>query len=79
MPSLTPEQIHKIVDTLEGTSGTYDHAIEEEYGLEGHELEELVAEYIDHCAQCGWWISTDELDTIDGELICTECEPDSEV
>lgn len=78
MPTLTPEQIQSIVSTLEGTSGVYDHSIEEEYGLEAGELEQLVAEYLDHCAECGWWCSTDDLNDIDNELYCTECKPEED-
>lgn len=71
METLSDVQKQTIADALEGSSGTYDNAIAEQYGLELEELEAVADGMgVVRCECCGWWVATDE--TQDGAT-CLEC------
>ena len=36
-------------------------------------LENDVYSEVDSCSECGWWCLVEDLDEVDGELICYSC------
>lgn len=61
--------VHNIVDVLRGTSGVYDDAVMERYGIDN--LEEALADSdICRCSLCGWWVDKSEAEN----SVCEECD-----
>lgn len=70
-------KIRKVADELQGSMGTLDSALEEEFGEDPdvdirllQELDSITME----CENCGWWCETGE---IDENNVCDDCREDA--
>ena len=78
MSKITKEQLHSVIETINGTSGIYDESAIENLPIDDLNdiIEELEEEGIFRCDFCGWWCDdlTDNENILD--VCCTECEGD---
>jgi hypothetical protein len=81
MSKFTSEQLHQIVETLQGTTSTLNDGIEEVLGEDYSEDDltqsdhEFINNEIFRCDTCGWWCEiceNSETDNAD-EMICQDC------
>lgn len=73
--AITREDMLKIAEQLDGTAGTLETILEDEYGLEFHEvpleLLNLLDEHVMQCSLCGWWSDSSGFDD---DQVCAECQ-----
>lgn len=76
--------IHKIIDSLQGTCNTIQSAIDDYYpGMDENDLTSSDHDAIDNtiflCATCGWWCETGEANESEGgEDVCNDCKEDED-
>lgn len=80
---LSTEQMQNIVDDLQGTCQSLDHACENECGFYPSEIENemQLCDYVDNrlftCVECGWWYENgdwwSENPDADNGDICSSC------
>lgn len=84
---ISNDQIHKIVESLEGTCKTMDQIIiqvTDNDGLTEEDITESQMTYIDQtifkCSDCGWWFEMAEetKSEHEDEMGCRECNPEEE-
>lgn len=72
---LTKKQKDEIVERLAGTSGTYDNATAQEYGIERDDIDEIMddAGYF-CCEECEWWYEeADRAEEAEENNTCIGC------
>ena len=75
---LTETQRQEIVEHLSGTC-LEDHQVAGEYDLEDEDINAIMEDAgWWKCVDCGWWCEGTEMHDRDGEMICNDCEDDSE-
>ncbi len=71
----TDFDIHKVIESLQGTAQSIDDALPE--GMEWADLIDEDHNAIDNeiflCPDCGWWCETSESTDRDGEDVCQDC------
>lgn len=75
--------IHVIIESLIGTTGSLDNTLEEYYpGMEYSDLTSSDHATIDNemfeCGQCGWWCEAGEAHEGNMEDVCSDCHEEKD-
>jgi hypothetical protein len=67
------QKVKEVYEFLLGSSSTEQQAAEA-CGVDDEViLDYITAAKVECCSECGWWYDADELNEIQAELICNDC------